>query len=688
MRYLTYIKFGSIPLFLSITMLIVLTSCSKDVMDDYIGQDDDTEKTDPETSIPDSGNSILDINETECEFDLSSLSSDEILKIDCTIDLNGASVELPSNVVLEFNGGQIINGTLNFTGGKIAGELLNNTLLITGEAALVTDDFIFYKNRWDIKEGQINDEDALSNKDNLELSINQVHMLGGTNFTIPQLDAFFKVDLHHAGQGLVDNSIEIPSNFNFLMSEATYLRVQPNKLPWSILLCVYESENVIVKGGNLVGDRYIHDYEEFIDTHGFPRNTHEWHSLLTTAGSTNVKIENINISNSTSDGIVIGATTEFRYVEGSKFNSNITVSGCKISASRRNNISITDGEYITIQNNLIADAGNGENTYDTNGDIIYSSAGVAPKYGLDVEPYVTYGDHTYESIVKHEWVEHVTILNNEFIDNNAGSIIGYSGSDIDIISNFSDHSIALNNVFNCNISENSLIAGVNGANRIGISTGDYRRYTDFIGGNIEQYALNNNVKNNSIKGFYGGILVYGSESEISGNTLEDFAVGINIQKTEDTNIFENNLTSTKQNALGIIFAYYGNRIDVYHNDVNVDGRFFFVNDFNLDEKFSKNIGTFEVNVFENTLSSRLSGLINNSRGLNINSNAISGSTVFKGVSNMEFKDNNVDSDNYHGLTLDNCYTTIVTGNAIDTVANYDGVHIVNEPENSGNQIEF
>jgi len=67
-------------------------------------------------------------SETPCEYDASSFTAGSLNSINCVLDLGGASINLPTDVSFDYDGGKIINGTLVFTGGYIDGNLLNSSL--------------------------------------------------------------------------------------------------------------------------------------------------------------------------------------------------------------------------------------------------------------------------------------------------------------------------------------------------------------------------------------------------------------------------------------------------------------------------------------------------------------------------------------------------------------------------------
>src|SRR5690606_32903436 len=160
----------------------------------------------------------------------------------------------PSDITFEYDGGDIINGTLNFNDGKIDGKLLNQTLEIKGTASLLDATFEFNPKRWDIVEGKVADEVARKNRDDFKSLISLIKKMGGATFKTDKFDAYFKVDEPLEDALPQDAAITIPSNFNFIMSDNTHLRMQPNAYKQPTLLAVTNGDsNVLIKGGNLHG---------------------------------------------------------------------------------------------------------------------------------------------------------------------------------------------------------------------------------------------------------------------------------------------------------------------------------------------------------------------------------------------------------------------------------------------------
>ena len=99
---------------------------------------------------------------------------------------------------------------------------------------------------------------------------------------------------------------------------------------------------------------------------------------LDLSGATNITIKDCTIKNAWTDGIYMGAS--FSVWEGSQrgldqkffMGDKITVDGCTITNSRRNNISVINADNVNVKNCTISDA-NGE----------------SPMCGIDIEPNLT-----------------------------------------------------------------------------------------------------------------------------------------------------------------------------------------------------------------------------------------------------------------------------------------------------------
>jgi hypothetical protein len=146
--------------------------------------------TPPEEVIP---TPVPDDKNTPSDFDFTTLKANDTLYIAHYHDLGGESIQVPSGVVINYNEGDIVNGTFVFKEAKIDGKLLNYRLKIQGTPSLINSTFKFEKSRWEITEGKVSDAVALINKETLQKVIYDVKSYGGEVFQIDELDAYFLI---------------------------------------------------------------------------------------------------------------------------------------------------------------------------------------------------------------------------------------------------------------------------------------------------------------------------------------------------------------------------------------------------------------------------------------------------------------------------------------------------------------
>ncbi|MFI0429067.1 hypothetical protein [Mariniflexile sp. HMF6888] len=501
----------------------------------------------PETSNEDTDPAIN--VSTPCDFDLSTVQSGDTVVINCVMDLGGQSITLPSNVTIIYEGGDIINGTINFDNDTvISGELLNPTLTLGGSKPLVKDpEFNFNPKRWGIIEGKVSDEVAEKNKDILNTVIKKTKELGVKLFEIGKMDAYFKVDLNSISRVKNSNeSIQIPSDFHLKMNDNTYLRVQPNGQATYTLMTMYLVDNSKISGGNLIGDRYEHDYSPIIDEAGVERNSHGWGQLLWIIGSHNIEIENMKLSKATGDGLLFHAKDR-RNPDGTlqadnKEVNNVIVKNTTVTDCRRNNISFLDGKNITIDNCIITDCGRGEQKYDSSGAKIASSAGTAPRYGIDLEAIRERESDNSLNITA--VVENIVIKNSRFTGNEAGDIVVYTANDVLIENNYFDKWVANFASFNITIDNNTFESRDPDFFAVSVQT-----YKDLDGNELNHHYR---VTNNTIKNYGVGIKAAGEDQLVSNNNITNCITGILLIDDLKNGVFTgNNITSN----LDVSFGY-------------------------------------------------------------------------------------------------------------------------------------
>ncbi|MFD1162242.1 right-handed parallel beta-helix repeat-containing protein [Hwangdonia seohaensis] len=406
--------------------------------------------------------------------------------------------------------------------------------------------FTFNPDRWGIVQGVVSDQVALKNKEILNSIMSKLKEININTMKIGAMDAYFKVDVDQIGrEENAEGSIQIPSNFHLEMSDDTYLRVQPNAAATYTLMTTYLTDNSKISGGNLVGDRYEHDYSPFTDAAGVKRDEHGWGHLIWIIGSHNTIVDNVNLSNAIGDGIVFHAK-DLRNSDGSLQSdnrevNNVLVSNVNIDECRRNGISILDGRNITFVNCSVTNTGNGSQAYNASGTKIYSSAGTAPMYGLDMEAIRTRD----ENGVFHETalIENVVVRSSNFVGNEKGDIVVYTANNVLIedsyfdkwVANFASYDVTIrNNVFESR--DPSFFA-------IGIQS--------YLSNEGVELNYNYKITNNTVKNYGIGIRVAGNNQLITDNKIIDCTTGVFlIGDFFDSTFSRNTITSSLSLSYG------------------------------------------------------------------------------------------------------------------------------------------
>lgn len=586
-------------MFFALLLTVSMMSCNKEelfvesvaeVVDD---SNEDTEETTEETTEDVEETTEVDAS-LPCDFTLDNVQPNSTVVINCVLDLQGQTVSLPANVTIDYEGGDIINGTLNFSDNSIIdGNLLNNTVIITGSTPILKDStFDFIPSKWGIVEGQISDEVALNNKNILNDMFVKVKGLGVSTFKIDEMDAYFKVSKE---QNVLPEwrrgDIFIPSDFTLEMTDNTHLRVQPNSYSFFVLLSVLEEQNVIIKGGNLHGDRDEHDYSSC--------GGDAWcqdSSLLTINGSKNVVIDGVNMIDSTADGILV-AGIGFSYNPDYNPSHDVLIKNCVIDKSRRNNISLVNGHHIIVENCQILNAG-----IDTG-----NSIGTNPKAGIDIEALRSSdgnGGYIYYEIVKD-----VIIRGNIEKGSARSAIIVAIGDDTVIEDNDTEKGISYSLATGIKIRNNRITGVTEGA-----------LSSNAIGGGVgnTETTYNNEISGNTIKGYGTGITLYAKDAKVFDNIIENANTGIFVpDQIKNTQIYGNTITSTNTYSYGISsHTAIMENIEVNENNIDVTGpciSFIKVNE-NL------TTGSDQVLVFNNSFNNSRSPVVSGSNGVVLSNN--------------------------------------------------------------------
>ncbi len=562
---------------LVLLLLFITTSCQKEeLVVGNISQENEDESS--ENSIKESI--------TPCDFLLSEIEANSEVVIDCILDLENQVISLPANVNLKYNGGAIINGELKFTnGGIISGELLNEELVISGQSIkLKGDEFVFNPERWGIIEGDVTQEEAASNAQIMNDVLAQAKELNITTFRIDKLDAYFYDDRPWRG------GIEIPENFNFEMSDATYLRSFLTAKFKSLIL-IKDVSNVNVSGGTLIGQRNISGFDPY----------NGGGNLISISSGKNVLIENVKVIESPQDGMNFFSSN---HVSDPEYipSQNITVRNCTFDSSRRNNLSITDGLDYLIEGCTFLKAGI---------DMTHSK-GTAPRYGIDLEP-----------LQPNQNLERVTIRNCTESGSAAGGIVFAHGKDYLFEYNTFETRVYNTVSKNVRIENNTLGSVIVGAD-------------NFIGAS-ENTVISGNTLVGPGNGTKTGIQLYNQDVEVFNNTITNFGVGIQLISLKDAHIYNNIIESDGQQDDGINALFYLDNVLVENNQVKVNDKPYFCSHLNKEGDHSAYSFTFKNNSFESTSY----GIFSYSKGLNFIGNTQNSGMAIDGCDNVLIEGNTI-----------------------------------------------
>jgi hypothetical protein len=529
-----------------------------------------------------------------CDVDFHAVEPNATLNIGCIYDLEGETIALPSNVAVEyFPGGEIVNGTLVFEGGTIDGRLLNYLLFVEGSVTLKSPTFVFEPPKWDMTEGEVSDEIALRNKEMLQRALQDTKSLGATVFQIDALDAYFLVTDETNLLYARDTSIKIPSDFTLQMTENTHLRVQPNRYVRYVLLHIRGVSNVNIQGGNLYGDREQHDYTPIV-VNDREYTTHEWGHLIDISTGVNVAIADVTMQNATGDGINIHSLL-FTFDPDYVGSNNITISDCVFESSRRNNLSITDGYNILVENNTFLNAG-----IDTE-----FSEGTNPRYAIDVEAHRSRDENG--ELILYQVARDITIRNNTERGSVNGSFIVAIGQDVTIENNTTEGDMGFSLASGVIIRNNQLT----GSDRTSGSPAMVAGSSDY-----SDTVYNNEISGNTIENYATGMVLYSQDVTVFENTINDCKTGISISDLKDAEIYSNTITSERETSYGI-FAHVAtvDNVLIRNNIISVPYKpIAFVN-VNIEEGQENNV----VTVRDNDLSGGEVS-IHNSNGIVVSGN--------------------------------------------------------------------
>lgn len=266
--------------------------------------------------------------------------------IDKDVNLNGCFCEIPIGKTLVFRGGIIKNGILHGNMTKIECK---------GKAFYK----ITIKGSWDIPKISTKLFSDLSYENSLKDVVALAHPEVQNRIIIEKDD--YKVRAEKKS----DVCIPICSNTDLILKGTIRLASNDYK---SYNIIQVNGENINIKGnGTIIGDKHTHT-----GTEG------EWGMGIRLRGAINTIVSGVTIKDCWGDCIYVGGNSR-----------NVLIEKCRLDEGRRQGISVTKANGITIKKCTITNVG-----------------GTAPEYAIDIEP----NKHdSVDNIV----IENVTVKNCE-----------------------------------------------------------------------------------------------------------------------------------------------------------------------------------------------------------------------------------------------------------------------------------
>ncbi len=305
------------------------------------------------------------------------------------------------------------------------------------------------------------------------------------------IDAVYRGDRFFPFRGA---GIRVPSHMTIEMAPDAVIKVKPNDSWGYAAFYIGKVQHVTIRGGRIEGDRHEHVYKSLPPE----RKTHEWGFGICIEGASDVEVNRVQIKNCTGDGIIVSPHGLLSQIETYSPASSIHISGCHVTDSRRNNISITGCDGVIVEDCLLERAG---------------VNGVEPKMGIDIEGYG-------ENAVNMEEPLNIQIRNNIVRGGAASSIYNFNGYGVIIEGNHTDSSISYGFATETIIANNLIRAVGGGVTKAGITS---------LGVSLGQTENNVIIIGNMIEGFEKGIDVRGDSVHITGNKIslfEDAALSV------------------------------------------------------------------------------------------------------------------------------------------------------------------
>ena len=294
--------------------------------------------------------------------------------IQSVVDMNGASINVPYNTRIVFNGeGKLINGVLIGNESGLAG---NNTQYIgvkcegTWKMPVISDEMF---DRDVLSDNQIFKNIEILQSENIENEIN----LSSQEYNI------YIEEKNGCGLQLKSHTI---------LNNNSTIRLIPNYLSYYSIIGIANVQDVTINGGMIIGDLEHHKF--IMD------NLSQWGHGINISVSKNVLIKNVRISKCIGDGIAITGRKEELLGEYFNASKDVKIINSVMDCNRRQGMSIIHADNVIVESC----------TFSNTGSLLATS----PAAGLDIEPNA---NDRYK-----QGVRNIKILNCKVFGNKGGGI--------------------------------------------------------------------------------------------------------------------------------------------------------------------------------------------------------------------------------------------------------------------------
>ncbi len=634
---------------LIILLAILFANCNdvEDRREDVVKDDDEKEIVNKEAPKP--------VEKINCDFNLTMLKVGEEKNIDCIIDLKGNTINLANNVILSYaNGGDIINGSINFSGdkSKIDGRLLNSTLSINGEVSLLDDVFVFNPSRWgNIVEGKVNYEVALENTKEFEQLMFRISDIGGKTFEVDQFDAFFEIATVTSTTSdqnfrTTKEAINLPSNFHLKMSSNTYIRMfnSITDATNGSLMAVRDVDNVKISGGNLIGDALERKYKS--DSPG-----EEGALLFSIHASRNIEVDNVHFEYGSAGGITIFSlgfpfNTDYNPTDG------VVIKNSTFENLRRMSTSVTDGKNIKIIGNRYVNTGQPVVEGDNGGNV---------GYAINLETFRRRDENG--ELLEFQRLNGVEIRDNVEENSRIGFLLVLGSSDVIAENNTAETRMSFNFSNGVRVLNNKFIGRKLAKEKFAI----------FGAGESSEFTFNNEISGNRITGNYGtGISLLTQKCKVFENIIKNSEVGIQLITSKEVEISDNTLDV---NNIGILSNLtFIDKVSIIENTIESKG--FYLKLTSVNQEVAHN--NFQIDLERNQFVNDASITISNVNGLNLNNNEIEGGINLSTTSSVNITSNIIKPNESNGISISGSYSnTSILDNKIFEPTGADRFECIN-----------